>query len=51
MFRGGMSGTQGLAGSLESYYQEHGSWQGVESLLSSHGRGRGQGGMGRAWAA
>ncbi|MEW5869417.1 MAG: ATP-binding protein [Chloroflexota bacterium] len=46
MFRGGMSGTQGLAGSLESYYQEHGSWQGVGSLLSSHGRGRGQGGSG-----
>lgn len=46
MFRGGMSGTQGLAGSLESYYQEHGSWQGVEGLLSSHGRGRGHGGSG-----
>jgi signal transduction histidine kinase len=47
MFRGGMSGTEGLAGMLEDYYQTHHSWQGAESLMDSavpgQGRGRGQG--------
>ncbi len=50
MFRGGMSGTQGLAGTLEAYFREHGSWQGVDSVLSGAetpaGHGRGQGGWG-----
>jgi two-component system OmpR family sensor kinase/two-component system sensor histidine kinase BaeS len=46
MFRGGMSGSEGLAGQLEGYYQQHESWEGVEALLQSpgHGQGMGQGG-------
>jgi two-component system sensor histidine kinase BaeS len=47
MFGGGMYGLGGMATRLESYYQENGSWSGVETLLtaSMHGNGRGQGGM------
>lgn len=46
MFRGGVSGAQGLVSALEDYYQSHQSWDGVESLLTSsgHGQGRGPGG-------
>jgi len=42
-----MYGLGGLATRLESYYQENGSWDGVETLLDSsmHGNGRGMGGM------
>jgi signal transduction histidine kinase len=50
MFRGGMTGADGLAASLQDYYLQNGSWDGVESLLSTpgHGYGRGQsGGMGQ----
>ena len=48
MFRGGMSSTGGIAGQLEAYYQQYGSWEGVESLLTNaHGRwGAGGQGMG-----
>ena len=43
MFRGGMSGTQGLVGALEDYYARRGSWQGVDSVLAEAGPGRGHG--------
>lgn len=43
MFRGGVSGAQGLVSALEDYYQSHQSWDGVESLLSSSGHGQGRG--------
>lgn len=48
MFRGGMSGNQGLVGTLENYYQTHQSWDGADVLLSSvgNGQGRGQGSPG-----
>lgn len=34
MFRGGMVGVEALVNSLESYYRIHGSWEGVEELLT-----------------
>jgi len=46
MYRGGMTGTEGLVASLEDYYARNGSWNGVEQLFESgmsHGRGMGQG--------
>ena len=46
MYRGGMTGTEGLVASLEDYYAQNGSWNGVEQLFESgmsHGRGMGQG--------
>lgn len=48
MFRGGMSGNEGLVGQLEDYYAETGSWQGAQSLLNNamHGQGRMRGGQG-----
>lgn len=46
MYRGGMSGSEGLAGEIEDYYQQHGSWQGVEALLQSPGHGQGMMGQG-----
>lgn len=47
MFGGGMYGLGGMATQLERYYQDNGTWVGVETLLntSMHGNGRGQGGM------
>ena len=42
MFRGGMSGTETLVSALEDYYQENGSWEGVESLLTFSGRQQGR---------
>jgi signal transduction histidine kinase len=42
MFRGGMTTEGGLVESLAGYYQGRGSWQGVESVLTS---GHGMGGM------
>lgn len=53
MFRGGMSGTEGLVGRLEDYYAANGSWEGVDSLISEsmhagQGRMRGMQGMGMA---
>lgn len=45
MFRGGASGNSSLVNALETYYQEHQSWQGVESLFTSMpGRRGGPGG-------
>ncbi|MBN1148730.1 MAG: HAMP domain-containing protein [Anaerolineales bacterium] len=45
MYRGGMTGEDGLVSALEEYYQAHGSWEGAEALLASPGgmHGRGQG--------
>ncbi|MGB9673911.1 MAG: hypothetical protein ACPL3P_07200, partial [Anaerolineales bacterium] len=44
MFPSGMMSSQDLANALEAYYQEHQSWQGVESLLDTRaGLGKGQG--------
>jgi signal transduction histidine kinase len=43
MFRGGMYGLSDLTTSLENYYRNHDSWQGVQSLLTP---GRGPVGMG-----
>ena len=50
MFRGGMTGSEGLVTALEDYYTTYNSWQGVESLLADTtlhggmmGRGQGQG--------
>lgn len=41
---GGQVGLENLADSLESYYEENGSWAGLDSLTStSGGQGRGQG--------
>lgn len=47
MFGGGMYGLGGMATRLESYYQNNGSWNGVETLLNSsmHANGNGMGGM------
>jgi two-component system OmpR family sensor kinase/two-component system sensor histidine kinase BaeS len=47
MYRGGMSGTDGLVSSLADYYRQRGSWKGVESLLvmPGHSYGRGPGGQ------
>jgi two-component system sensor histidine kinase BaeS len=51
MFRGGASGNSGLVTALEAYYQEHQSWQGVDSLFTNMpgrrgGAGGGPGGPG-----
>ena len=46
MYRGGMTGTEGLVAGLEDFYAQNGTWMGVEALLASggvHGRGMGQG--------
>jgi two-component system OmpR family sensor kinase/two-component system sensor histidine kinase BaeS len=45
MYRGGMVGSDELAAQLQEYYAQHGSWEGVESLLGASGRGQGQGMM------
>jgi two-component system, OmpR family, sensor histidine kinase BaeS len=37
MLRGGMVSVHRLTASLENYYQENGSWDGVEDLLAGHG--------------
>lgn len=41
MFRGGMTGTEGLVGALEDYYSTHHTWQDVDTLLRFPGQGRG----------
>jgi len=58
IYRGGIYGAEGLVDALESYYQEQGSWEGVEEIIetpgkgfggragASQGSGRGQGGAG-----
>ena len=48
VFKGGISSQGGIVSQLEEYYRMNGSWSGVESVLSSHGRGRGQGRGGNA---
>jgi len=50
MFHGGMTGTGELTSMLENYYQQNGSWKGVEALLGAvapggRGMGFGMGGM------
>lgn len=48
MFRGGMTGVEGLVDTLEAYYGANQTWQGAEELLLSphQGPGRGRGGQG-----
>ncbi len=46
MLRGGMVGADQLVEQLQDYYQQNGSWVGVDTLLSA-GHGMGMGGMGR----
>jgi two-component system OmpR family sensor kinase/two-component system sensor histidine kinase BaeS len=46
MFRGGLTDSDELVAQLEDYYQNQGSWQGVDSLLHGPGSGRQQGGQG-----
>ena len=43
MFRGGMTGTEGLVVALEEYYQTNQTWQGVENLFIMPGIGQGTG--------
>lgn len=46
MFRGGMYGLSDLATSLENYYQDNGSWKGIQSAVNSlRGGMPGMGGM------
>ncbi len=48
MFGGGMGVLSEMQAALETYYAENGSWDGVQTVLSTaqaHGRGMGQGGM------
>jgi len=44
MFRGGMSGVDELANTLEEYYATNGSWQGVRAVLEATASGWGHGG-------
>lgn len=52
--RGGWMGLEGHVADLESFYRQHGTWEGVEALFTSTGRGgRGQeqgGGRGPRWS-
>ena len=43
MFRGGMTGTEGLVVALEEYYQTNQTWQGVEKFFIMPGMGQGMG--------
>ena len=43
IYRGGIYGAEGLVESLEGYYQENESWEGVEIIFQTPGRGSGQG--------
>jgi signal transduction histidine kinase len=45
MFRGGMVGLNDLATELEYYYQNHGTWQGVQPVFNSAHGGQGMAGM------
>jgi signal transduction histidine kinase len=47
MFRGGMTGSEGLVGSLEDYYQTNQTWRGVEILFTAQGMGQGMGHRGQ----
>ncbi len=46
VFKGGMFSQGGIIDQLDDYYQAKGSWDGVETVLSTHGKGRGQGRVG-----
>jgi two-component system sensor histidine kinase BaeS len=43
MYRGSMVESDELVASLQDYYAQNGTWQGVDSLLGGLGRGQGQG--------
>lgn len=43
IFRGGLSGTDGLVTNLEEYYATRGSWEGVGPIFQHQGRGMGTG--------
>ena len=45
MYRGGMVGLNDLAANLEVYYQESGTWQGVQPIFNSTHGVQGMGGM------
>jgi signal transduction histidine kinase len=46
MYRGGMVGLSDMATELENYYQEQGTWEGVQSIFNlSHAGVQGMGGM------
>jgi two-component system, OmpR family, sensor histidine kinase BaeS len=46
MYRGGMVGLNDMATELENYYQEHDTWEGVQSIFNlSHAGVQGMGGM------
>jgi len=47
MFRGGMTGTEGLVVALEEYYQTNQTWQGVEIIFIMPGTGQGMGHSGQ----
>lgn len=47
MLRGGMIGADELVDVLEEYYEENGSWSGVEELLFTPGQGMMHGGQGQ----
>jgi signal transduction histidine kinase len=49
-YRGGIYGAEGLVDALENYYQEQGSWDGVEEIIETPGRGGG-GGAGGRWGS
>lgn len=44
IYRGGIYGAEGLVQALENYYSENGSWEGVEPIFQTPGRGPGGGG-------
>ncbi|RPI27020.1 MAG: HAMP domain-containing protein [Chloroflexota bacterium] len=47
MFGGGMTGIDELVGTLEDYYSQHQTWQGVDTLMTNSPHGMmGRGGMG-----
>jgi two-component system, OmpR family, sensor histidine kinase BaeS len=43
VFKGGVSAQGGIIKQLEDYYRTNGVWDGVEPILSAHGKGRGLG--------
>ena len=47
MFRGGLTNTDRIVTALERHYDQHGSWEGVETLIPATGQANRQGmGMG-----
>lgn len=43
MRRGGIAGLDGVVNNLENYYENHGTWEGVETYFQRQGKGMGQG--------